>query len=70
MTSIPIPEDIWGNNYWFDLDYHCYQENPGCEGLPDDTQVTVVYSPGPNGSDRNVYDNDNIIKILCIPTNP
>ena len=44
-----IPEDPWGNPYFFDEDYSFGGKT-----------IFVVGSFGPNGNGRNVYDSDNI----------
>ncbi len=49
--------DPWGNNYFFDSDYNI--------GTSTDIWVTVIGSFGPNGVGQNVYDADNIIRILA-----
>lgn len=49
----PIPKDPWGKNYIFDTDYFI-------NGFP----CVAIASGGPNQSGNNVYDEDNIIKIL------
>ena len=49
----PIPQDPWGRNYIFDTDYFI-------DGLP----RVVIASGGPNKSGNNVYDEDNVVKIL------
>lgn len=54
-----VPTDPWGNTYWFDPDYDI-QDGPG------ETWAAVIGSGGPNGSAVNVYDEDNVIKILYV----
>ena len=49
-----IPQDPWGNDYFFDTDYD----------HPDRGWVVVVGSYGPNGIGFNLYDSDDIVKIL------
>ncbi len=49
----PIPKDPWGRNYIFDTDYYI-------DGLP----RVVIASGGPNKSGNNIYDEDNVVKIL------
>ena len=53
-----VAVDPWGNNYFFDTDYDI-----------DDTAGTrwaaIVGSFGPNGDGQNVYDADNIYKVLA-----
>ncbi len=50
-----IPQDPWGNDYFFDLDYYL-------NGNP----VPVVGSFGPNGEGRNDYDSDDIYRLLPV----
>ena len=50
-----VPKDPWGNDYFFDPDYHI---GPA--------KYSVVGSFGPNGIGPNVYDFDDI--ILHLPT--
>jgi general secretion pathway protein G len=49
----PIPKDPWGNNYIFDSDYFI-----------NGSSRVAVSSGGPNQSGTNVYDEDNVVKIL------
>lgn len=51
MQAIPL--DPWGNRYFMDTDYQV-----------NGSEVVVVGSFGPNGVGQNVYDSDNIYKIL------
>ncbi len=48
-----IPDDPWGNEYFFDTDYDV-----------DGDTVVVVGSYGPNGVGNNQYDDDDVIKII------
>jgi general secretion pathway protein G len=48
-----VPQDPWGNDYFFDIDY-----------LKDGSNYTVIGSFGPNGVGQNLYDDDDIILIL------
>lgn len=48
-----MPKDSWGNNYFFDTDYHIGTD-----------QVVAIGSFGQNGVGQNVYDSDNIIEVL------
>ncbi len=48
-----IPKDPWGNNYFFDSDYTVNGQ-----------KRVVIGSFGPNGVGPNVYDSDDVIKIL------
>ncbi len=51
MTA--VPEDPWGNGYFYDSDYLVGGDNKA-----------VIGSFGPNGVGQNLYDADDIIKIL------
>ena len=48
-----VPEDPWGNEYFFDTDYHIGVE---C--------MVAIGSYGPNGVGLNQYDEDDIIYII------
>ena len=48
-----IPKDPWGKDYWFDPDY-----------VIDGEDYVTIVSSGPNGSDVNEYDDDNIYIII------
>ena len=48
-----VRKDPWGNDYFYDSDYQVNGEDK-----------VVIGSFGPNGVGQNVYDSDNIIKIL------
>jgi prepilin-type N-terminal cleavage/methylation domain-containing protein len=48
-----IPVDPWGKDYWFDPDYRI-----------DGVKRMVIVSSGPNGSDVNVYDEDNVVIVI------
>lgn len=51
-----IPRDPWGNPYFFDTDYNI--------GTSSSIWTAVIGSFGPNGVGQNVYDSDNVIRIL------
>jgi len=51
MSSVPL--DPWGNRYFLDTDYQVNGE-----------WHVVIGSFGPNGCCQNVYDDDNVIKVL------
>jgi general secretion pathway protein G len=51
MTSVPL--DPWGHPFFYDSDYVVNGENK-----------VVLGSFGPNGVGQNLYDSDDIIKIL------
>ena len=46
-----VPKDPWGNDYFFDNDYHIAEEN---------IDYVVIGSYGPYGVGRNQYDDDDI----------
>jgi hypothetical protein len=48
-----VPEDPWGNDYFLDTDY----EINGVDYI-------VLGSFGPNGVGQNLYDDDDVIKII------
>lgn len=48
--------DPWGNPYFFDTDYDV--------GTSSNVWVVVIGSFGPNGTGQNVFDSDNIYKII------
>ena len=48
-----IPKDPWGNNYFLDTDYEI-----------DGVMHPVVGSFGPNGAGPNLYDSDDIYKVI------
>lgn len=50
-----IPQDPWGNGYFFDPDYYI-------NGNP----IPVVGSFGPNGQGQNNYDSDDVYRILPV----
>ena len=49
-----IPDDPWGNEYFFDTDYDV-----------DGNTVAAVGSYGPNKVGNNQYDDDDVIKIIA-----
>jgi len=60
-----VPLDPWGSNYLFDSDYECHPAIDGCEGVTDGTEVRAVVSFGPDKTGLNVYNDDDIIIVLC-----
>ncbi len=62
MGSIPL--DPWGNNYFFDTDYSLNSDEKPCAGGSGCHNGAVVGSFGPDGVGQNVYNQDDIIKIL------
>lgn len=64
--AVSITKDPWGSDYLYDSDYVCRDYVPGCENIPDNTQVKAVVSYGPNGIGLNQYNEpDNIVLVLC-----
>lgn len=59
-----IPLDPWGHNYFFDTDYQVKSDFTPCDGDSGCLDVVVVGSFGPNGTGQNVYDSDDIIKVI------
>ena len=51
-----VPQDPWGNNYFFDIDYRL-----------NGSDYIVVGSFGPNGVGPNAYDADDIVIVLAGP---
>ena len=66
-----IPNDPWGNEYYFDDDYRCLAETDGCQGVTDPGGALLtgaIVSCGPNGAVSGgscTYDADNIVLVLC-----
>ncbi len=52
-----VKTDPWGNPYFFDPDYYP-------NGMGSNPKLAVVGSFGPNGSGKNVYDDDNIYSVI------
>ena len=48
-----VPRDPWGNNYFFDTDYNVNGQ-----------ERVALGSFGPNGVGPNVYDDDDVLKII------
>lgn len=59
-----IPMDPWGNYYFFDTDYYLTADNKPCNGANNCHNSAVVGSFGPDGTGQNLYNVDDIIKIL------
>ena len=60
-----IPDDSWGNKYFFDTDYQVDINNKPCAcGGGGCTNVVVIGSYGPDGIGNNQYNCDDIIKII------
>ncbi|MBC8464846.1 MAG: prepilin-type N-terminal cleavage/methylation domain-containing protein [Parcubacteria group bacterium] len=62
MSATPI--DPWGNQYIYDSAYRCsggeYEEE-----CPSGEWISAIHSGGPDGSGTNIYDTNNIIRVLC-----
>ena len=56
-----VVDDPWGNPYWFDPDFRGYDNCASKTSFPEDA---AVLSFGPNGQGLNVYDCDDIFKLL------
>ena len=54
-------KDPWDNSYVFDPDYRAYEN---CATEDEQPEAAVIYSAGPNGSDLNAYDCDDIFTKL------
>ncbi len=63
MRKMPI--DSWGNEYFFDTDYRVNVDDEPCDtGEPACSDVVAIGSYGPDGSGNNLYNGDDIIKII------
>lgn len=56
-----LPNDPWGNAYYFDPDYVPYQN---CDDEPVQPQIVAIVSFGPNGEGLNDYDCDDLFLRL------
>ncbi len=66
---ISSPLDPWGNEYWYDEDYHPLRDNGGncIDTYPGDPTFPVIASGGPNGvngAEVSNYDCDDIFLII------
>ena len=52
-----IPKDPWGNDYFMDTDYDI-------DPTAGETWAVVIGSFGPNGQGQNLYDDDDVIRVL------
>ncbi|MDP2593317.1 MAG: type II secretion system protein GspG [bacterium] len=59
-----VPLDPWGNKYFFDTDYEL-------DGYEEGERAVVIGSYGQNGVGNNLYDEDDIIRVIfegvCAP---
>jgi len=60
-----VTADPWGSDYLYDTDYQCFTDIQGCELFPDGEQVRALVSFGPNMKGINVYDEDDIVLVVC-----
>jgi len=56
--------DPWSHQYFFDTDYRVTADNLPCNGGGSCVNAAVVGSYGPDGIGNNLYNKDDIIKIL------
>lgn len=67
---ISTPIDPWGNEYWYDEDYHPLRDAVGCaDTYPGDPTYPVIASGGPNGVNgaegiNGPYDCDDIFIFI------
>lgn len=61
-----MPEDPWGNEYFFDTDYRIDIDNNPCDGGGICRNAAVIGSYGPDGQGNEMYNGDDIIKVLII----
>jgi prepilin-type N-terminal cleavage/methylation domain-containing protein len=59
-----LPADPWGRQYFFDTDYRIRLDSTPCAGGGSCIDAAVVGSYGADGSGNNLYNADDIIKIL------
>ncbi len=59
-----VREDPWGNNYFFDTDYSIKPDGTPCDGGVVCSDAVVVGSFGPDGQGKNLYNSDDVIKII------
>lgn len=62
MSNIGL--DAWGNEYFFDPYYSVNIDGTPCDGGAGCSYAAVVGSYGKNGIGLNLYDKDDIIKII------
>jgi prepilin-type N-terminal cleavage/methylation domain-containing protein len=64
MAEVPL--DPWDNEYFFDTDYRVDIDNNPCDGGTTCRDAVAIGSYGPDGQGNNLYNSDDIIKILLI----
>lgn len=62
MNEIPL--DPWGREYFFDTDYKVSAAQEPCNGGGGCVDAVVVGSYGPDGTGNNIYNADDVIKII------
>jgi len=59
-----LPNDPWGEQYFFDGNYQVKSDNTPCAGAGGCLPAVVVGSYGPNKQGHNSYEEDDIIFVL------
>ena len=59
-----IKLDPWGNEYFFDTDYKVTVNDEPCNGGGACVNAVVIGSYGPDGLGNNLYNSDDIIKVI------
>ncbi len=59
-----IPLDPWDHEYFFDTDYNITIDGDPCDGEAGCLDAVVVGSYGPDGIGNNLYNGDDIIKVI------
>ena len=59
-----VPIDPWGHEYFFDTDYQITVDGEPCNGAGSCIDATVLGSYGEDGIGNNLYNGDDIIKII------
>ncbi len=59
-----VRKDPWGSDYFFDTDYEVKADGTPCDGSAGCRTAAVVGSFGPDREGKNLYNADDIIKIL------
>jgi prepilin-type N-terminal cleavage/methylation domain-containing protein len=63
VASVQI--DPWGNTYFLDTDYEVFTDDTPCAGRGGCVPVAAIGSFGPDGIGTDLYNADDIIKILA-----
>lgn len=59
-----VPLDPWGHEYFFDTDYRVTADNLPCNGGGTCFDAVVVGSYGSDGTGNNLYNGDDVIKMI------